>query len=351
MGTSSHGASDSQRHVAAFTGSVWGIHDAQSEKDPRPTGCGFMRIKLPFDQLIANGWHAGYAAFDPPANIREYKLVVGERLDRPHVLGNWRRMRQYHRLAYELDDDVWAVDRTNHIAYQVYSRYHVLDAVETACTVADLVTVSTEPLAEVIRKETGHGNVKVIGNYIPEFVLGLERKRPEHVTIGWTGGASHTLDVAMIARAVRRVMNTDKTLRLHVIGTDFRPTFGHTHARLTHWEPDPMDYYKNLDFDIGLAPIVASRFNESKSFLKALEYAAMGIPVIASDFGPYQDFVIDGVTGFLCSKEKQWRDRIRELAADADLRENMGKKARELAAQYTIEQNWWRWAEAYRPLL
>lgn len=306
---------------------------------------------LPLEQLKANGWKAGWAAFDPPATISEYKLVVGERLDRPHVLGTWRRLRQYHKLAYELDDDVWSVEVTNHVAYRVYSRYDVQDAVEAACHVADLVTVSTEPLAEVLRRQTGHPNVKVIGNYVPEFVLGLERRRPEHVTIGWTGGASHTMDTALIARAVRRVMNTDPSLRLHIIGTDFRPTFGHAHARLTHWEPDPRDYYKNLDFDIGLAPIASSTFNESKSFLKALEYAAMGIPVIASDFGPYPEFVVHGVTGFLAKREKDWRDYIRELAADSDLRESMGRKARELAAQYTIEGNWWRWAQAYRSVL
>jgi glycosyltransferase involved in cell wall biosynthesis len=92
-------------------------------------------------------------------------------------------------------------------------------------------------------------------------------------------------------------------------------------------------------------------FNESKSPLKALEYAAMGIPVIASDFGPYPEFVVHGVTGFLAKREKDWRDHIRELAADADLRESMGKKARELAAQHTIEGNWHRWAAAYQEVL
>jgi glycosyltransferase involved in cell wall biosynthesis len=335
----------------AFTSSVWGIHDAQSETDHQPTGCGFYRMVLPLEQLKANGWKAGWKAFDPPPDLGDYRLVVGQRFDRPAVLGAWRRMRQYHKLAYELDDDLWSVDQTNNAAYQVYSRYHTLDAVETAINAADLVTVTREPLAEVIRRQTGHPNVKVIGNYVPEFVLGLERHRPEHVTIGWTGGASHTLDTAMIARAVRRCMNTDPSLRLHIVGTDFRPTFGHTHARLTRWEPDPRDYYQHLDFDIGLAPITSSVFNESKSPLKALEYAAMGIPVIASDFGPYPEFVVHGVTGFLAKRDKDWRDYIRELVADADLRESMGKKARELAAQHTIEGNWHRWAAAYQEVL
>lgn len=336
---------------AAFTSSVWGIHDVQSSEDIRPTGCGFMRVVLPLEQLKAHGWKARWQAGTPPPEVGEYKLIIGQRLDHPGMLGGWRRLRPGHRLAYELDDDLWSVDRTNAGAWMTYSRFSVLDAVEAACQVADLVTVSTEPLAKVVRKRTGHPNVVTIGNYIPEFILGLERKRPEHVTIGWTGGVSHTLDTALIARPVRRVLDTDRKLRLHIVGSDFRPTFGHSQTRLTQWEPDPRDYYKNLDFDIGLVPIVSSTFNESKSYLKALEYAAMGIPTIASDFGPYRDFVIDGVTGFLVSKEKHWRDRIRELAADADLREKMGAAARELAAQHTIEGNYWRWAKAYEGIL
>ena len=335
----------------AFTSSVWGIHDAQGEDNPLPTGCGYFRIKMPLDQLEAHGWKIRYQAFTPPPDVAGYKLIVAERLDRPEVLGAWRRLRQHHRLAYEIDDDVWNVDPVNFNAYGVFSRYAVRDAVEIAIQVADLVTVTTEPLAEMVRTRTGHPNVKVIGNFIPASLLAMLRPRREHVTIGWTGGMSHGLDLAMIARPVRRVMDTDPGLRLHIAGVDYRATLGYNHARHTPWEPIPSDLYQHLDFDIGLAPIAATKFNESKSPLKALEYGALGIPVIASDFGPYRDYVVDGVTGFLVSKEKHWRDRIRELAADADLRESMGAKARELAAQHTIEEHWVKWSAAYQEVL
>jgi glycosyltransferase involved in cell wall biosynthesis len=92
-------------------------------------------------------------------------------------------------------------------------------------------------------------------------------------------------------------------------------------------------------------------FNSSKSFVKAAELGALGIPVIASDVPAYREYVIDGVTGFLVSTQKQWRARLRELAADEALRESMGAKAKELAAQHTVEGNWRRWADAYTPLL
>lgn len=333
--------------------SVWGIHDAANPQDPRPkpSGCGYYRIVLPLQQLAANGWKAGWQAGTPPDKIGEYELIVGERLDKPQVLGAWRRLRLGHKLAYEIDDDVWSVDPANAQAHNVYSRYAVQDAVETCIITSDLVTVTCEPLAQVVRERTGHPNIKVIGNCIPAGMLELTRGRPRRVTIGWTGGVSHSWDVQLVAPAVRKVMERNPALQLHIIGSDFRATFGDVRTRMTHWLDEPASYYRAIDFDIGLAPIAVSRFNESKSFLKALEYAALGIPVVASDFGEYRNFVVDGVTGFLVKTEKQWVSRIEELVADKELRENMGAKARELAAQHTIEGNWHRWAAAYEEIL
>lgn len=331
---------------------MWGIHDTRSSDDPGPSGCGYYRIVLPFEQLKANGWKAGYSAGRPPASEASTRVIVGERLMRSDVLGEWRRLRRQHRLVYEIDDDVWNIDPVNAMAYRAFSTLSVLDAVETCCAVADLVTVTNGALAEMVRRKTGQREIRVIDNYVPGWLLRHERPRREHVTIGWAGGASHGRDLHMIAHAVRDVLDRDKTLQLHLIGSDYRPTFGIMNlARFTPWEDDPADFYKHIDFDIGLAPIISDTFNMAKSSLKAKEYGALGIPVVASDFGPYQQHVIDGVTGFLVRTPKQWRARIRELAYDADLRESMGAKAREMAAHHTIEGNWQKWASVYSELL
>jgi glycosyltransferase involved in cell wall biosynthesis len=331
--------------------SVWGIHDTRNSEDRGPSGCGYYRIVLPFDQLKANGWDARYAPGAPPPEAASVKIIVGERLMFPEVLGLWRRNRARHRLVYEIDDDVWNVEPVNTLAYRAFSVHSILDAVETCITISDVITVTTEHIAEVIRQRTSHSQVRVIPNYIPQRLLAIERTRREHVIVGWAGGASHGADLAMIARPVRQVIDASKRLRLHLVGEDFRPTFGVlSFARFTPWVQDSSKFYQNLDFDIALAPLEPSTFNLSKSAIKCLEYAAMGIPVIASDYLPYQGFVIDGVTGFLCRTEKQWRARLRELANDSELRESMGAKARELAGQHTIEGNWEKWAAVYREL-
>ena len=326
------------------------IHDSQSPQNPIPSGCGYYRVTLPTDQLAAHGWKITYQAGTPPPQAETAKIIVGQRLDRPDVLGLWRRMALKHKLVYELDDNIFRIDPINWIAYRVYHQQDVQDAVAHCAEVADMVTVTTEPLAQTMREYSD--NVVILPNFIPERMLTMQRPRNERLTIGWTGGASHGNDVRVCAPAVRAFLDREgKEARLHVQGTDFRGTFGHLNARHTDWADRPQDYYQLLDFDIGLAPLSGAEFNRSKSYIKALEYAALGIPVIATDMEPYRDFVIDGVTGFLVTKEKEWRDRLRMLASDTDLRETMGAKAREHAAAYTMEKNWVLWDQAYRTLL
>jgi glycosyltransferase involved in cell wall biosynthesis len=326
--------------------SVWGIHDCCSPEDLRPTGCGFYRIVLPLEQLKAAGWRVRWQALTPPPEADGYRVMVGERLDQPDVLGDWRRMRLRHRTVYEIDDDVYNVDAMNRNAYKIYGDPAYQDAVSHCAAVSDVVTVTTEPLAEVMRQH--NPNVRVIANFVPEETLAWQRpRRAGKLVLGWAGGGSHTWDVAMIAETVRLFLERHPRAELNLVGCDFRRTFCMNQTRFTQWEPDQRLYYRNIDFDIGLAPLTGSVFDASKSCIKALEYAALGIPVIASDVEAYRGFVIDGVTGFLCRTQKQWRAALRELAHDPALRESMGAKAREQARDWTIEGNYWRWAQVY----
>jgi len=91
-------------------------------------------------------------------------------------------------------------------------------------------------------------------------------------------------------------------------------------------------------------------FARAKSAVKALEYAALGIPVIASDVGPYREFVLDGVTGYLVRRDHEWERRLRDLANDDAMRIEMGAKAREHARDWTIQANWRHWEQAMRTL-
>lgn len=76
----------------------------------------------------------------------------------------------------------------------------------------------------------------------------------------------------------------------------------------------PSNYYQmvadGLNLDIGLAPLVESRFNACKSNLKWLEYSAMGIPSVCSNVTPYKESIIHGETGFLVDTPDQWLEAL-----------------------------------------
>ena len=103
-----------------------------------------------------------------------------------------------------------------------------------------------------------------------------------------------------------------------------------------------------LDFDIGLIPLDDHVFSSGKSELKGMEYAALGIPCIASPSRPYQDWVDPGSNGFLAKTPRQWREALELLVTDDALRRKMGRASREKAYSRRIEVNYHGWQKAWQ---
>jgi hypothetical protein len=320
------------------------------------SGCAHYRILLPLGEMAAHGHDVTLTCAEQArgggvgaGDMAGHDVIVAQRWDNHAGMGTWRRARTPKtRLVYEVDDDVDAVEPVNWAAYSRYSRADARDAVAHGAQVADLVTVTTEPLAEVMRKQ--NPNVAVLPNLIPGWVCDLPRPGRDRPVAGWAGGASHGRDISAVAAPVRRFLGRFPGWDFQLRGVDYRPTIRHERCQTSPWVhvvDDPRGYYTSVDFDIGLAPLVPSVFARSKSSIKALEYAARGIPVIASDAEPYRDFVLHGVTGFLVKRDHEWLKYMSELAADDGLRAEMGAKAREHARQFTIEDGWKAWEAAY----
>jgi hypothetical protein len=323
------------------------------------SGCAWYRVILPLQELGRHGHDVTLAGADQSAGpgvtvsqVTGQDIVVAQRWDSHAGMGGWRRMAAHSKLVYEVDDDVQAVEPVNWAAYTRYSRADAQDAVAHSAQVANLVTVTTEPLAEVMREHNPH--VAVLPNFIPGWVCDLPREPRPRPRCGWMGGASHGRDIGVIAAPLRRFLNRFPGWDGHLGGVDYRPTVRHPRVTFSPWShvvADPEAYYQSVDLDIGLAPLVLTKFARSKSAIKALEYAARGIPVIATDSEPYRDFILHGVTGFLVKRDHEWLKYMSELASDTELRESMGAKAREHARAHTIEQGWKLWESAYGGLL
>lgn len=308
-------------------------------------GSGWYRYYLPFAHVARHTDHNVLlpepgSKFTPDDDqLSEIDGVSAQRLLDPVMWGRWKGKTA---LIYETDDDILQPDSASGLPHMFDPA--VRDGFVKCIEMSDLVTVSTEPLAEQMRKH--NPNVRILPNHIDGDLLYMERRRADRLTIGWAGGMSHLGDWSAAADPIADVLAANLAVDLHFVGWDFSPMLKRK-ARYTPWKQNVWDYYKGIDFDIGVAPLADTPFNESKSHIKALEYAALGIPVVAANLAPYRSFVQHGVTGFLVNNADEWRTYLRLLINDSDAREEMGAAAKKRASEFVIQTGWRLWRDAF----
>lgn len=309
-------------------------------------GCGYYRMHLPLGYLAHQGHDV--ALCDTWVESPDYDIVVAQRIGVRGEVRRWRELGEHCGRVYELDDDLFNVHPTNQRAYPALSDPQRRRDMARCVALSELVTVSTEPLAEVVGQ--WNPDVAVLPNHIDAALLEVHRPRRERVTVGWAGGDSHILDLRVVAGQLRRFLDRHPDVDMHFVGTDYSRLL-RRQCRYTPFRSPVWTYYQGIDFDIGLAPLAGNVFNRSKSHIRVLEYAALGIPVVASDEPAYRDMVIDGVTGFLIRRDHEWAARLRDLANDHDMRADMGANARRHAAGWTIQRGHHGWQRAYQRLV
>jgi len=80
--------------------------------------------------------------------------------------------------------------------------------------------------------------------------------------------------------------------------------------------------------DVALAPLEMNDFNDSKSEIKVAECGRYKVPLVASNVGCYDEWIVDGETGFLIDPEKgisEWVRILTKVAKNPGLIKRMGE--------------------------
>ena len=222
-----------------------------------------------------------------------------------------------------------------------------IDNLYQAMQLVDFVQVSTPELADYY--QAFNKNILVLPNYIDMDYYQIKKPKNSIVSLGWYGTMTHADDLAIINGLIpdnckliiigAENMVKGENLFTSVKNLELRPPFGEIF--------NLADAIK--DIDIGLCPLVDNQFNRGKSELKAMEFNAMGIPVVASDVAPYSRYVSHGENGFLIkgNKTKFWIRYINQLINDGGLRNEMSLKAKQKAETKDISKNIHLWEEVY----
>lgn len=323
------------------------------------------RLRIPGEELCRLG-HEVRASLQLNMWVHEEAdVVIGQRVCQPGAVRGWlivcAGLRRRGGLSvYEVDDDLFNIQPKANPLGLPFQHPKVREAMKLAIRAADVVTVSTEPLAEVMRKvrpDSDPATVIVLPNCVTAATLDVQRQRPPawSTMYGWQGSPTHERDWLEARDAVATVLSEDwRAARIRFVGTYYLDGLfrddGRPVGKIDHkpWTTDLAEHHRRIaEFDVTLAPLERTPFNRSKSALRVVESLALGVPVIASDVPAYAGWLEDGVTGFYARSTAQWVAAMRKLQ-DTDLRAEMGAAGRKAAAAWTIEANIHRWVNAYR---
>jgi len=298
-------------------------------------GCQAYRIRFPFAAMkeLRPDIVFGFSNIIPEAARNAANVVVGQRVcnDGPSKLWQKWAKEGEKRLVYELDDDLWNVDPANEKAYYFFAKNSVRLNMIRNIQAADAVTVSTPELAEMVQHQTGHKNIHVVPNAVPAWLLDHEAEKNHHV--GWGGSPTHHGDFMLVRRHLAKFLQCNKDAKFHTIGMDYGKwmKLPESQCHFTKWVPTPEEFFKAIDYRVGIAPLADNTFNSAKSDIKFLELAALGIPTIASDVAPYRSIRHED-TGILIRQEHEWTKRLKWTVDHPDEAAAMGARGKEYVA-------------------
>lgn len=294
------------------------------------TASGYYRAMFPADLMYEGGRVISHwtASIDLSKVLRYDVLWI--QLITSSVLTQIARLAQTQgvKIVYDIDDRLDSIPTENQasVVYDATKQAEIVEMVK----LADLVTVSTEPLAKHLRS-VGARRVRVVPNQLTANVIPRRHPpNPRYVRILWAGSPTHKRDLAIVAPALRSIL---KRYAGGVRFTCFGERLPEVLADCYDWIDlkDPVDFDAYHDAlagvaaDFGIAPLEVNPFNDTKSAIKALEYAAAGYPMLLSPVGEYPVVVSDGLPAELVADDAWEAALERMIALPSAERTAMGK--------------------------
>lgn len=336
-------------------------------------GCGHHRLIWPVEVLRAQGHDVQVVPqedrqlqvhVDDDGHVKdveladEYDVVVLQRVTHRNLVGVIKVLRaRGTAVVVDVDDDLSTIHPSNPAWPMLHptlpkegaATLHSWRNLDAACAAATLVTATTPALTA---RYAPHGRARVFANYLAAHYYGHERVDSD--LVGWPASlASHPNDPDAVGNAVARIVDDGATFHVVSVASGVARAFSiRDESRITQAERvvSLKDWPAEIaKLGIGIAPLADTKFNHSKSWLKPLELAAVGVPWIGSPRAEYRRLHELGC-GLLAEKPNAWYSALRGLRRDASWRADLSEAGRLVAEGLRLEKHAWRlwecWADA-----
>jgi glycosyltransferase involved in cell wall biosynthesis len=241
------------------------------------------------------------------------------------------------KLIYDFDDAIWlpAISEANRIAAGLKFHGKVASicrwAYKNACGNAYLAAYarqfnpSTMVMPTTIDTKHLHNQVR-------------DQATPGRLVIGWTGTHSTMKYLDQVVPVLARLEAEGLDFEFRVISNQ-PPALPLNSLVYLPWNKST-EIADLLGFHVGLMPLEDDPWAKGKCAFKALQYMALGIPPLVSPVGMNTEVVQHGQNGFVCTTANDWETHLRQLLADASLRQHLGQAARATIVQrYSVQAN------------
>jgi glycosyltransferase involved in cell wall biosynthesis len=203
------------------------------------------------------------------------------------------------------------------------------------------MTATTEAIATRYR-EHGANADRVIPNYVGVGTA-VPPRAHDGIVIGWVAGLEHRRDARELGMAgvLEQLVHEHRDVRVECLGVDLELSQSYTH---TPHVPFPSLPQVIAGFDIGLAPLADIPVNWARSDIKVKEYAACGVPWVASPVGPYVG--LGESEGGRLAEDDDWYDVLDRLVRKRRERHKLAARARAWGKQQTMIRSIRDWEQA-----
>lgn len=217
--------------------------------------------------------------------------------------------------------------------------------VEAMMRMADGVFVGSKNLLDYAKQHQLKSYLIPSSINLNYYTVAEKRNGNARICLGWIGnGVHYKRDLIDILTEPLKELASRYRIRLKIVGACGVRELYDTFKSIPNLE---IDFIDSIDwsnpcvvseaiqnFDIGLYPLLDNEFNTYKCGFKALEYMAIGIPVVSSPVAINVDIITPGRNGLLAASKEEWTSALSGLICDAERRRLMGKAGRKKVEEH-----------------
>ena len=228
-------------------------------------------------------------------------------------------------IIFDFDDAIWLPSRGS--ASGIFSQLRFGGKTSTICRLAAAVVTGNQYLADYAKRFSEHVHIVPSTVDLGSSPLQTALSYDIPFTVVWAGSLFSLPYLDVVRKALDAIGRSRQTvLRIICSHPPERP-FNGVQVEFVPWTVEG-EAAKLAHSHAGIMPLTDTELSRGKCGLKALQYMAVGRPVVLSPVGFNREIVRDGENGLFASTDREWVRALEALAESRELRDRLGRAGR-----------------------